>query len=90
MKKPTESEMVDWVLEQFKNAPPKHQEEFKNREIRDLIMYHSTLGQAIRNHFKLWETKWKPEIDVGGVDYSPDHPDAISHRVIEAAWRKLQ
>jgi hypothetical protein len=64
-------------------------EVFKNTKFEDLITYHHTLGQHIRNYYGLWETKWTPEI-VDGVDMSPSHPDAISMHVIEEVWKRLQ
>ena len=45
-------------------------------------MMHHTLGRHLRNHANLWEDGWEPEL-VDGVDYSPNHPDAISSKVIE-------
>lgn len=45
------------------------------------VAMHSTLGRHLRNHAKLWECEWQPEL-IDGVDYSPNHPDAISSRVI--------
>lgn len=55
----------------------------------DLISYHHTLGQSIRNQYRIWERKWEPELR-NGIDYSPNHPDAISQRVIEKTWEKIQ
>ena len=51
----------------------------------DLISFHHTLGQDIRNSFGLWNCTWYPEI-VDGVDMSPEHPDAVSMTVIEEVW----
>lgn len=47
----------------------------------DPVMMHSSLGRHLRNHAKLWESVWEPKL-IDGVDYSPEHPDAISSRVI--------
>lgn len=55
----------------------------------DLIEYHHTLGQDIRNSFQLWSYTWYPEI-VNGVDESPEHPDQVSARVIREVWRHLK
>lgn len=44
-------------------------------------LMHLSLGMHLRNHAKLWENPWEPE-PVDGVDYSPNHPDAISSKVI--------
>ena len=60
---------------------------FRAMKEEDLIGLHHGLGTAIRNRFKLWEEPWEPEIR-DGVDVSPDHPDAISQRVIVETWRQ--
>lgn len=62
--------------------------EFVNTPKGQLAKYHGTLGRTIRNEFKLWDTEWKPEIREG-VDYSPDHPDQLSFRVMEEVWERL-
>ena len=54
-----------------------------------LINYHHTLGQSIRNQYRLWEREWEPDLR-DDIDYSPDHPDAVSQRVIEKTWEKIQ
>lgn len=48
----------------------------------DPCMMHHTLGRHLRNHANLWQDEWEPEL-VEGVDHSPNHPDAISSKVIE-------
>lgn len=54
------------------------------------VAMHSSLGRHLRNHAKLWEDKWEPVIWVDGVDYSENHPDAISSRVIKNFQEKLK
>lgn len=61
--------------------------EFIECEERNLIQYHHSLGRNIRNEFNLWTLEWEPEI-VDGFDMSPNHPDAISHRVIVDVWKR--
>ena len=63
--------------------------EFLDTPKKNLVRYHTTLGKEIRNRFKLWDTNWKPDIR-DGVDCSPDHPDQISMRVVQAVWDRLQ
>lgn len=53
-----------------------------------LIQFHHNIGRWIRNTFELWSRPFTPEI-VDGVDISKDHPDAISMRVIEDVYNKL-
>lgn len=55
----------------------------------ELIRYHHSLGRAIRNAFGLWQRPWKEKLDKDGVDVSPDHPDAVSMKIIEAVHAKL-
>ena len=55
----------------------------------DLIRYHHTFGQWIRNNYKLWENPWEPEIQ-GGCDCSPNHPDQVSMRIIKEVWQRGQ
>lgn len=85
---PTIGEMSDVVLGWLDEQPPDTQQEFKDVPFSHLGEYHHTLGRSIRNHFKLWETKWEPEL-INGVDFSNNHPDSISMRVIEHAWLQL-
>lgn len=82
-------EMVGVVEGWFRAGKASDQQQFLNTPKEKLVIYHSTLGRAIRNEFKLWETEWKPEI-VNGVDNSPNHPDNLSFRVIEQVWVKLK
>lgn len=46
------------------------------------INMHSTLGRHLRNHCGMWEVPWTPVVR-GGIDYSKQHPDAISQEVIK-------
>ena len=55
----------------------------------DLIDYHHTLGQDIRNEYQLWTIPWVPEL-VDGVDQSPYHPDAISMSIVIKLWERGQ
>jgi hypothetical protein len=51
----------------------------------EMIEFHGTVGRHIRNYYKLWEHPWAPEV-VDGVDVSPNHPDAISMRILKIVW----
>ena len=55
----------------------------------ELALLHHSLGQYIRNKFKLWSVSWTPEL-VDGIDYSPNHPDAVSFKVIENIYNMLK
>ena len=81
-------DMVCAVVGWIESAPEELQSEFRRCAKKNLIRYHHGLGTEIRNEFKLWEKKWEPEI-INGIDVSDDHPDSISMRVIEEAWRKI-
>lgn len=73
----------------FADGDSEVQEEFLSTPFSDLSKYHSTLGRLIRNECGLWDVPWEPK-RVGGADNSPNHPDAVSMRVIEAVWERLQ
>lgn len=60
----------------------------KSQEKKNLVLLNSNLGRAIRNALGLWNIKHKPKI-VNGVDVSPNHPDAISQKIIESLWIRL-
>jgi hypothetical protein len=82
-------EIADQVMHWFGSADGELQLEFQSTRFNDLHRFHQTLGQDIRNEFRLWEQHWQPDL-VGGVDMSPDHPDALSMKVIEEVWRRVQ
>lgn len=77
--------IVGVVSNWLDEAPKNHREEFINMSKEDLIKYHHSLGRDIRNEFGLWQYAWTPQIE-NGFDMSPDHPDAVSMRVIETVW----
>jgi hypothetical protein len=86
-----ENEMIEEVYSWFQEESEQSQSNFRNSTKTQLISYHTTLGRKIRNHFKLWETEWEPEYKTHGnlkYDNSPNHPAAISMRIIEAVWER--
>lgn len=82
-------EMVGVVEGWFLRSKATDQQKFIDTPFEKLIRYHDSVGRSIRNEFKLWETHWTPEIK-NGADYSPNHPDQISMRVIEEVWTRLR
>ena len=73
--------------------------ELRTIPLDDMVLYHSTMGRHIRNEYGLWNTdhpltkSWHTNLnrDVrNGVDYSTDHPDHISSRVMELIWKMSQ
>ncbi|MNI53199.1 hypothetical protein D3C73_1080210 [compost metagenome] len=46
------------------------------------VAMHSSLGRHLRNYAEMWKIPHVPQL-IDGVDHSPDHPDAISGRVIK-------
>lgn len=84
--RPTDEEMVTEVLAWLSEESPEIQKEFRGCGYENLISYHHSLGQDIRNHFGLWEYMWMPLLQEG-IDCSEEHPDAISMRVIEKVWK---
>lgn len=85
----TNVEMVETMHSFFKQADKTTQQQFINTPFDELVQYHHSLGQDIRNQFRMWEREWTPELR-DGIDYSPCHPDALSMKVIEELWKKVQ
>ena len=83
------NEMIGIVENWLSKTDEKNKKEFLETPKEKLISYHTTLGRSIRNEFKLWDREWKPDVR-NGVDYSPDHPDQISMRVIQGVWERLR
>ena len=84
----TVEEMADEFIVYFERESKENQEKFKRCPEQQLGLYHHTLGRSIRNYFNMWNRKWEPHI-IDDVDYSPNHPDAISMDVIVLMHRKL-
>jgi len=84
----TFDDQVEEVLKWYRKAPKVNQTMFKETPKDKLVQYHHSLGRNIRNNLNLWESPWEEEI-VDGVDISEKHPDAISMRIIEAVWEKV-
>jgi hypothetical protein len=82
-------EMVDEVFSWLEGEPQENFDVFVDTRKDELFKYHHTLGRSIRNTFELWSIEWVPEL-IGGVDYSPNHPDQISMRVIEEVWNRAR
>jgi hypothetical protein len=71
----------------------------KNMPANELVSLHHTWGTAIRNGFGLWEsdhpltTNWHMNVDtrniIDGVDYSKDHPDSVSMKIMELVHKKI-
>ena len=78
-------DIVCAVTSWFKNS--KDKQEFIESDT--LTTYQHSLGKKIRNDFKLWDTEWQPVV-VNGTDYSENHPDRISMRVIEEVQKRLK
>ena len=62
-------------------------------------MLHHLFGRWIRNTYSLWYDNnltlhWRSNPDGrdmrDGVDYSKDHPDAVSADIITEVWNQLQ
>ena len=73
----TEQEILDDII----NSNNISEEDLEYIRTSDPIMLHHGFGTWIRNHYKLWEVPFEPELR-DGVDYSPNHPDAISQRIV--------
>lgn len=58
--------------------------ELKHTQREDLICYHLTLGQSVRNMFNLWQN---PDLV---VSTGCSHPDEASYKIIIGVWKRLQ
>ena len=80
----TEKEIAEDFFSTMDSVERKFVEDIPNRNFMSL--YHDTVGRFIRNEYHLWERPpHRPEI-VDGIDTSPQHPDAISGRILELIW----
>lgn len=64
-----------------------------------LPMMHHGFGTWIRNSYDLWHgnpitEQWRNNpagrTMINNVDHSPDHPDAVSMKIIEGLWQRVQ
>jgi len=81
-------EYVNTVSKWLEEAPVDLRQEFLSTPFEELTKFHHGLGTTIRNEFKLWEVPWTAQLK-DGVDYSADHPDAISMRIIAEVWKRF-
>lgn len=84
-----EEKMILEVQYWLSQESPRNRADFINTSKSGLFAYHHTLGQRIRNEFKLWTYKWEEKL-INGVDCSENHPDAISMRIIKEVWNREQ
>lgn len=88
-KRPSIEKMANTLYKRYLNSSVSEREWFKTATLEQVTSRHASLGTQIRNEFKLWEYYWEKNI-VEGVDHSPEHPDAVSERVIKELWIKVQ
>lgn len=81
--------MADVVQGWYEDAEPEDQAAFASKREQALVAFHHSLGRQIRNHFRLWDYPWTPDMQ-GHFDRSPEHPDQVSQRVIVEVWRRMQ
>ena len=70
----------------------------KTMKKSELHSLHHGWGTSIRNKYGLWNPQnpltknWHAHPEKhdmsDGIDYSKDHPDAMSMQIIEAVWKK--
>lgn len=78
----TLDEAVDFLLRELNDE---NKADFKAMPEDDLIDLHLSLGQWIRNRFKLWNENWDLVEALGCFE-----PDSASEEIIRAAWERLQ
>ncbi len=87
---------VDAIVERILATWPAEDLKFVKDHPADMV---GLVGRAIRNEFNLWDpthpltSHWHlhPEARniVDGVDFSEDHPDAVSEAILTLLRRKL-
>jgi hypothetical protein len=67
------------------------QQELINTAEKDLILFHHSTGQWIRNSWKLWEDK-SPFREYYSLSFSNNsqHPDDISMHIIRYCWNRFR
>ena len=80
----------DMVQELLADLNEEQRNQLRSMQKGELAGLHFSYGMYIRNHFRLWDYEFVPMIDERGVDVAPDHPDALSMKVIESLWLELQ
>lgn len=87
------------VVDLANKLPPGEKKYLAELEKYDLSQLHHGYGTHIRNTYGLWidnplTKNWRENEDGrdirGGVDYSVDHPDAVSMRIIEELWEYVR
>jgi hypothetical protein len=101
----TKSEIIDNFISQIMMISPSAKEDIaytKNISKEEMIRLHHSVGQYIRNEYKLWnpmhpETKqWHSDraqnLDVymaHGLDCHPCHPDSVSMDILYEIWERI-
>ena len=89
--------IVDDLL--LKITDPTDRHYIRKLKKKDLINLHNGFGTEVSNEYQLWHSdhpltaEWHAEINrviVDEVDDSPNHPDAVSNKIVELLHRKLQ
>lgn len=88
MKQKTTEEKIEICLEWLRDFltrmtfdDPVYFNQFIKTSEDDLILYHNTLGMAVRNGVALWEYSWEKNL-INGIDHSDGHPDQVSFTAI--------
>ena len=89
-RRPTVEQMADEVDQWLDDCREPEREAFINGNAESLGFLHHSLGMRIRNHFALWSWPWEQQLDDKLADRAPEHPDAISMRVLLEVWRRRQ
>lgn len=86
------------VEDLYEKLPPGEKKYLADLDKYDLFKLHHGYGTHIRNTYGLWidsplTKNWRENEDGrdirGEVDYSVDHPDAVSMHIIEELWKRV-
>lgn len=92
----TIDEIVNDILKYWTAS---NMDKFRSLKLDEARANHHSFGMWIRNHYSLWHEsplteKWRTDetshVIKNDVDYSEDHPDVVSDKIIVRLWHKLQ
>lgn len=87
--------LAEAITQLILRLPKDFQEDMKSKRLDDLIGYHHTLGQNIRNEFRMWGgndallescSEYADKLNIERTPGHPKHPDDMSFVIIKMLW----
>lgn len=79
-----ENEIVNDLIRRMSEDDVRSWRKYKKE---DMILGHHSTGRSIRNEYHLWHSE-NPHTD-GNDPNGDNHPDQMSHRIMEKVWTVL-